>query len=269
MNGALGYLSIRGLRRTYRTVEDGRLTSEHTLFTDLDLDLRRGEFVAVVGPSGCGKSTFLNLVGGLDSTERREYAPSRNASERIATVEGTGSVSIGGFVVSAARGNAKADFMNANIGFIFQFHHLIPELTALENVMLPALIQNRSWSEARGRASEMLQRVRLGGHASKRPSVLSGGERQRVAIARALVNKPGLVLADEPTGNLDPTLKGTTFDLLEELNRALEITVVMVTHDRSLLYDGSGQLRVSRLIDLAQTGLETTAREGQPGRELA
>lgn len=251
------FLEIRGLSRTYRTVEEGRVTSERTLFRGFDLEVAKGEFIAVVGPSGCGKSTLLNVIGGLDHVARIESALADGNGRPlrpIRTVEGAGEIRIDGFDLAAATGPRRAEFINRNVGFVFQFHHLLPELSALENVMLPVLIRGAAWARARTEAMAILDRVELAGHAAKKPAVLSGGERQRVAIARALVNRPGLVLADEPTGSLDPTLKATTFDLLRELSAEFVITIVMVTHDRSLLFDSQGGRRVSRVIDLGHLG---------------
>ena len=250
----MAFIEVRDLHRTYRTLDGGRVATEQKVFQGFDLDIEEGEMVAIVGPSGCGKSTLLNLIGGLDSVSARKVAEVRNGNgrEEIATLEGQGEIRIGDFEMSSQNGSAKADFMNQNIGFVFQFHHLIPELTALDNVALPRMIRRESRAAAREAAAAMLARVNLANHGDKRPSVLSGGEKQRVAIARALINQPGLVLADEPTGSLDPKLKGTIFDLLRTLNREEGITVVLVTHDLSLLDDGEGSRRVDRIVTLGE-----------------
>jgi putative ABC transport system ATP-binding protein len=180
----------------------------------VDLDVNHGEAVAVMGPSGCGKSTLLHLLGGLDR-------PS------------AGELSVGGRRVDQLSERALARLRRDEVGFVFQSFHLMDELTAQENVELPALLAGRSPSEARSRAAALLGRVDLADRARHLPSMLSGGQRQRVAIARALVNDPKIVLADEPTGNLD---SGAAFDvlrLLEELH-AEGLTIVIVTHDERI-----------------------------------
>ena len=250
----MALIEVRDLYRTYRTLEKAKVAAEQVVFKDFTLEIEEGEMVAIVGPSGCGKSTLLNLIGGLDSVSAREVVEVRNGRgrEEIATLEGRGSIRIGDFVMSSESGARKADFMNRHLGFVFQFHHLIPELTARDNVALPRMIRGESRSAARRAASQMLKRVNLGDHGDKEPAVLSGGEKQRVAIARALINEPSVVLADEPTGSLDPALKGTIFDLLETLNRKEGITVVLVTHDLSLLKDDEGVSRVHRVVTLGE-----------------
>ena len=250
----MAFIEVRDLHRTYRTLEGAKVATEQTVFQGFALDIEEGEMVAIVGPSGCGKSTLLNLIGGLDSVSAREVVEVRNGRGRqeIATLEGRGSIRVGDFAMSSEGGATKADFMNRHIGFVFQFHHLIPELTALDNVALPRMIGGESRTAARRVASQMLARVNLADHGDKEPAVLSGGEKQRVAIARALINEPSVVLADEPTGSLDPKLKGTIFDLLRALNREEGITVVLVTHDLSLLDDGEGGHRVDRIVTLGE-----------------
>ncbi len=250
----MAFIEVRDLYRTYRTLDGNRVATEQTVFRGFDLNIQEGEMVAIVGPSGCGKSTLLNLVGGLDSVSAREVAEVRNRQgrEEIATLEGRGTIRIGDFEMSSQTGATQADFMNRNVGFVFQFHHLIPELTALDNVALPRMIRRESRRAAREAAAAMLARVNLANHGDKRPAVLSGGEKQRVAIARALINQPRLVLADEPTGSLDPKLKCTIFDLLRSLNREEGVTIVLVTHDLSLLDDGEGGQRVDRIVTLGE-----------------
>lgn len=253
-------IQIKNLQRIYRTLDAGKIASEQVIFNDLTLDIGEGEFVAVVGPSGCGKSTLLNMIGGLDTVERTvrgdtEGGDGDEKGTSVALVEGKGSITIGDFPISRAAGDSKADFINKNIGFVFQFHHLIPELTTIQNVSLPMRIAGKSVKESSAAAQALLERVGMGTYASKRPEVLSGGEKQRVAIARALINSPRLLLADEPTGSLDPTLKQQVFDILLELNQRTNVTIILVSHDVTLLYDDKEQLQVDRKIDLAKIRL--------------
>jgi lipoprotein-releasing system ATP-binding protein len=181
----------------------------------LDLEIAAGELVALTGPSGAGKSTFLHVLGTLD-------APS------------AGRILFDGEDVFARGEEALASFRNETVGFVFQSHHLLPEFTALENAMMPALIRRRPRGEARDRAVEMLEVVGLGERLDHRPGELSGGEQQRVALARALCLKPRLLLADEPTGNLDPATADGIHALLRQLNATLGITAVVVTHNEQL-----------------------------------
>jgi lipoprotein-releasing system ATP-binding protein len=203
-------LRAQGLRKTF-VVGAERLE----VLKGIDLAVGRGEFVAVVGPSGAGKSTLLHLLGALER-------PS------------AGVVAYGGLLLGDLSEEALARFRNRTVGFVFQFHHLLPEFTALENVMLPLLIGRRGASEARGRAESLLHAVGLGDRLRHTPTELSGGEQQRVAMARALAAEPAILLADEPTGNLDSKTGEGVFDLLRQLNRERELTVVMVTHNESL-----------------------------------
>jgi lipoprotein-releasing system ATP-binding protein len=181
----------------------------------VDLEIADGDLVALTGPSGAGKSTFLHLLGTLD-------VPTR------------GRVLFDGEDVFERGEEGLASFRNQTVGFVFQSHHLLPEFTALENTMMPALIRRVSRGEARRRAAEMLAQVGLGDRMEHRPGELSGGEQQRVALARALCLGPRLLLADEPTGNLDPQTADGIHALLADLNQRLRITAVVVTHNERL-----------------------------------
>jgi lipoprotein-releasing system ATP-binding protein len=192
----------------------------------LSVDIERGELVSLVGASGAGKSTFLHVLGTLD-------APA------------AGAMSIDGEDVFALGDADLARFRNRNIGFVFQSHYLLPEFTALENVAMPALIQRLDRNEAFRRARALLERVGLGTRVEHRPGELSGGEAQRVALARALVLEPPLLLADEPTGNLDPVTGEGIHQVLREVNRDLGITAVVVTHNEALARSLPRRLRLA------------------------
>ena len=181
----------------------------------IDLHIGREEVVSIVGPSGAGKTTLLQIMGTL-------YRPDR------------GTIEIAGTDVSRLSGNALSKFRCEHLGFIFQFHQLLPEFTALENVMIPAMIAHRSKSEAKGRALELLQFMGLADRAEHKPAELSGGEKQRVAVARALMNKPDVVLADEPSGSLDSHNKQELHNLFFALREKMGQTFVIVTHDEEL-----------------------------------
>lgn len=247
----MSLIQIKKLRRTYHIIDDMQLVKSQHLFHSLDMNIDQGEFVSVVGPSGSGKTTLLNIIGCLDSISDSREVKIRNGhgEQKIKPREGSGEVSIKGQDITKLRGNHKADFMNKEIGFIFQFHHLIPELTALENVALPLRIAGKSKREAQGRALEQLTRLDMKANASKKPSILSGGEKQRVAIARALANEPTILLADEPTGSLHPNLKQEIMQIFIDLNRE-GLTIMMVTHDIELILDKHQNPLVGRFFDL-------------------
>ncbi|MFK3772586.1 MULTISPECIES: lipoprotein-releasing ABC transporter ATP-binding protein LolD [Pseudomonas] len=203
-------LSCRNLGKSY---DEGPESVQ--VLSGLNLELHPGERVAIVGSSGSGKSTLLNLLGGLDTPTR-------------------GSVWLAGEELSALGERARGLLRNRALGFVYQFHHLLPEFTALENACMPLLIGRTPIPEARERAEALLKRVGLGHRLNHKPAELSGGERQRVAIARALVNRPGLVMLDEPTGNLDHHTAQGIQELMQELSSHSQTAFLVVTHDLSL-----------------------------------
>ena len=228
-------LEARALEKRFR----GGDGSELHILRGVTLRLESGEAVAVVGASGAGKSTLLHLLGALDR-------PS------------AGEVFLGGRPVAGLDDEAVAAVRNRHVGFVFQFHHLLREFTALENVMMPALLAGTGFDEARERAHALLLAVGVEGREGHKPRQLSGGEQQRVAVARALVNEPLVLLADEPSGNLDEDTSARLHELIRELARDFDQAFVIMTHDRALAEsaDRKGRLEMGRLHFAANGGAE-------------
>ncbi len=199
-------IEIKGIKKSFGKLE---------VLKGIDLNIGKGEVVSIVGPSGAGKTTLLQIIGTLDSAD-------------------SGSIIIDGTDVSKLNKKKLADFRNKHIGFVFQFHQLLPEFTAIENVMIPAFISGMSKKEAKKRAEELLVFLGLTERAQHKPNELSGGEKQRVAVARALVNNPAIILADEPSGSLDTKNKEELHQLFFELRDKFGQTFVIVTHDEQL-----------------------------------
>ncbi len=218
--------------RLAKTYAEGNLKTH--VFHDLQLQVAEGETVAILGASGAGKSTLLHLLGGLD-------------------VPTAGEVWVAGQRMSDLSDAERGKLRNKALGFVYQFHHLLPEFTALENVMLPVLLNGTHIPDARQRAKDLLESVGLGHRLEHKPGELSGGERQRTAVARALVNKPACVLGDEPTGNLDEKTAAHVFAQMLDLNRAQRTSLVLVTHDRSLAR------RLDRVLELHEGKLRELA----------
>ena len=204
-------ISVTSVSKKYRDKNGDDLV----ILRETDLEVESGGLISIVGSSGSGKSTLLHLIGGLDQID-------------------SGSIRIDNQDISTLKNEELAAFRNKQIGFVFQFHHLLPEFTAVENVAMPALISGLSYSKACKQAEEYLDLVGMTHRFTHRPSELSGGEQQRVAIARALINKPKVVLADEPTGNLDAKNSNLVLDLFFTIHKQTGVTLVMVTHDNSI-----------------------------------
>jgi len=190
-------------------------TEDLHILRGIDLSVKSSEMISIVGSSGSGKSTLLHILGGLDQPN-------------------DGDVFWHDQSIYDHKSDKLADLRNRNVGFVFQFHHLLPEFTALENVMMPALIQNINMKKAEERASDLLNRFGLSGRLNHRPSQLSGGEQQRVSMARALMNNPSIILADEPTGNLDEKNTEIILDLLFELRETEQVSLVLITHEKEI-----------------------------------
>jgi len=213
-------LQLEGVGKTYQRGDE-----QVRVLVDFDFTLEAGEFVVVTGPSGAGKSTLLHVAGGLDAPD-------------------SGTVAVTGQDVWSMSAGARAAFRRRNLGFVFQFFNLVPMLTAVENVSLPLVLDGMAARSADARAEELLERVGLGDRARHRPAELSGGQMQRVAVARALVARPSLVLADEPTGNLDSHSSIEVLDLLRSLSDEDGAAVVLVTHDQTAAGYGSRELHL-------------------------
>ncbi len=199
-------IDIKGIRKSFGSLE---------VLKGIDLHIQKGQIVSIVGPSGAGKTTLLQIIGTLDKPN-------------------CGSIIVNGIDISTLNAKKISDFRNQHIGFVFQFHQLLPEFTALENIMIPAYIAGKSNKEAKSRALELLEFMGLSDRASHKPNELSGGEKQRVAVARALVNNPAVILADEPSGSLDSKNKAELHQLFFDLRDKFGQTFVIVTHDEEL-----------------------------------
>jgi lipoprotein-releasing system ATP-binding protein len=216
----MAFLEASGIAKSY-AVADRRLQILH----DLDLQVERGEMVAVMGASGVGKSTLLHLLGGLDAPD-------------------AGTIRVGDETVTGMSDAALVAFRNRHVGFVFQFHHLLPEFSAVENAEMPLRIARRPAADARPLATRLLERVGLGDRLDHRPGMLSGGEQQRVAVARALVTQPSLLLADEPTGDLDEATADALHTLLRDMHHEFGLTAVIATHNPRLAAQCDRMLRL-------------------------
>ena len=206
----MAFVSARGVAKSYKVSE-----STLNILRGLDLDVEAGEMIAIVGASGVGKSTLLHVLGGLDQPD-------------------AGAVTVGDVNLTSMPDADRVAFRNKSVGFVFQFHHLLPEFSAIENVEMPMRIARIRQSDARPRAEELLRRVGLGDRLAHRPGMLSGGEQQRVAVARALVMKPLVLFADEPTGNLDEHTADSLHELFREMHTAYGLTSIIATHNPRL-----------------------------------
>ncbi|SFM80023.1 ABC transporter ATP-binding protein [Methanolobus profundi] len=214
-------IQARGLSKIYSNGVEVRALD------DVDLDIKRGEFLSIIGPSGSGKSTLLHMIGILDTPT-------------------SGSITIDDKVVTEMSDKERSKVRNEVLGFIFQYHHLMPDFNALENVMMPLLVGGMKNKDAKKKAAVLLEEVGLGDRMDHRPNQLSGGQAQRVAIARALANDPGIVIGDEPTGNLDTKASDMIYDLLRKLNRDRGQTFILVTHDEEMAKKTD---RIIRIVD--------------------
>ena len=226
----MSVIEAQSLTKTYVGGDGATIT----VLDHVDLSVERGEMVAIIGASGAGKSTLLHLLGALDRPT-------------------AGTVRIAGHDLSTLDDDAVSSLRNRTVGFVFQFHHLLREFTAIENVMMPLRIGGMHDGPARSRAASLLERVGLGSRMTHRPSAMSGGEQQRTAVARALAADPAVLLADEPSGNLDHMNSERLHDLFAELARELEVAMVVVTHNRSLA------ARADRILQLEDSGLAQIA----------
>jgi lipoprotein-releasing system ATP-binding protein len=227
-------LRIEGLKKVFRSGE-----SDLVLFDNLSFQVAKGEMLAIVGESGAGKSTLLHILGALDSAS-------------------AGDVYCAHLRLSSLSQDDAADFRNRDVGFVWQFHYLLPEFTALENVAMPLLLRGRPWQEAQGEASRWLREVGLEPRSHHRSGELSGGEQQRVALARALITQPKLLLADEPTGDLDSRTADSVFELIATLHRDYQLTSLIATHNFAFAR------RCHRVLRLQHGKLEEVAPESLP-----
>ena len=225
-------IDIKGITKSFGNLQ---------VLKGIDLHINKGEIVSIVGPSGAGKTTLLQIIGTLDRPDE-------------------GTVVIDGMEISQLSKKRLADFRNQHIGFVFQFHQLLPEFTALENIMIPAFIAGKSRNEAKKRAEELLAFMDLSDRAGHKPNELSGGEKQRIAVARALVNNPAVILADEPSGSLDSKNKADLHRLFFELRDKFGQTFVIVTHDESLasITDRTIHMRDGLLTDTSISDVDSS-----------
>ena len=228
-------LRIERLKKVFRSGD-----SDLVLFDNLSFQVNKGEMLAIVGESGAGQSTLLHILGALDSAS-------------------AGDVYCAQLRLNSLSGDAAADFRNRDIGYVWQFHYLLPEFTALENVAMPLLLRGRTWREVEGEASRWLREVGLEPRSHHRSGELSGGEQQRVALARALITGPKLLLADEPTGDLDNRTADSVFDLIARLHREYQLTSLIATHNLAFAR------RCHRVLRLHRGHMEEIAPESLPG----